>query len=162
MGHGKGGGGGFVSELVDGAGTVGAKSALALVGQIQDHTKKTTLVGDSGNGADFAVEFGAVNNLLAEVGPGDQAGKALVYFLEGFRSEGSGSIRGGRRWVGAIADGLIQLLEGPIGDDFYRAAVGSIVLEHWTCRMGLGKGARVHETTSWNIGVRLTLGFSEN
>jgi hypothetical protein len=64
--------------------------------------------------------------------------------------------------VGTISDGLIQLVKGPVGDNFYGASMGAIVLQHrssWVC---LGKRTGVHETTSRNMGVRLTLCFCEN
>lgn len=141
---------------------MGPLVALAFVGKVKDHTKKTALVGNGSNGAYFTVELGAVRYGLAELGPGDKAGKALFNFFEGFSAEGSGCFGAGRRGVGAIADGLIQLLEGPIGNYFYWAAMGAKVLEHGTCWVGLGKGARVHETTSGDIEVGLTLGLSQN
>lgn len=104
----------------------------------------------------------AVYYLGTECGPGYQPGKALLNFLKGFGAEGTGSFGGCCRGVGTIGDGLVQLVEGPVGWDFHGAALGAKVLQHWACRVGLCKGSRVHQTMSGNMSVRLTLGFCEN
>ena len=71
LGHGQGGGGRFISQVIDGSFLVGAHPALSFVGQIQDHPVESALVGDGCYGADLTVQFGPCSYLLSQVGPGN-------------------------------------------------------------------------------------------
>ena len=124
--HGVGGGGIFVGEFIDGF-CVGA--ALAFGGEVEDHAEQAALVRDGRDGADFCVAFAVCQDLAAELTPGDELGKALFHFLQGFLAAGGTGLGGFRGGVGTISNGLIQFLEGPIFCDFDGASGGSKFLE---------------------------------
>jgi hypothetical protein len=87
-------------------------------GQIQNHPKQTTLVGNRGNWADLEFCW----EVLSKVCPGNDTGKALGDFVHRFEVEGFCSSWFLSRRMGTAADGFIEEVEVPVRSSLGRAA----------------------------------------